>query len=159
MSISNTMRYGRQWAIGDPSFRSDNTVELEVYEVQKGEDMRIDLVIKSIYGEDSGDYYKDCDIILYINNIDNPLNIREGMKLLYPPSSTFDSFRYVEDLTPARKRNVSVKERLGVLNKTTRKDEKRKKFLESNYSLPPTVLKESRPGVVVTANEILVGGI
>jgi hypothetical protein len=30
-------------------------------------------------------YLHDVDIILYINNIDNPLSIKEGMLLRYPP--------------------------------------------------------------------------
>jgi hypothetical protein len=39
-------------------------------------------------------YLHDVDIILYINNIDNPLSIKEGMLLRYPPIGDMDKFRY-----------------------------------------------------------------
>jgi hypothetical protein len=156
VSIDRTRRYGRVWAIEVPSFISSETIVLEQYVVQKGEDMRIDLVVQSIYGEETISY-GDVDVILYINGIDNPINIREGMVLLYPPEADLLAFRY--EVEEASKTSKSVKERLGVLNQTTRKDEKRKKFLEADYSLPPVVLKESRPGVIITPTEILIGGV
>ena len=65
------------------TYQSDfNIVNYQQYEVQKGEEMRIDLVCQSIYG--SLDY---IDIILNANNIDNPLNIKEGFKHIF--KSTF----------------------------------------------------------------------
>lgn len=160
ISIQDTMRYGGKWAIGDPSFKSSTEIYLQSYVVQQGEDMRIDLVMESIYGDDGARSFKHADILLYLNDIDNPLDIREGMILSYPPMESLDSYRFVpEEEDENRKDRVSLKQRLAVVNKTTRKDEKRKKFIDANYSLPPTVLKESRPGVVVTPNEILIGGI
>ncbi len=156
VSIDKARRYGRVWAIETPSFTSNENIGLEQYVVQKGEEMRLDLVVQSIYGEYTSSY-KDVDVLMYINGIDNPLNIREGMVILYPNEAELDSFRYAVE--EAEKTNKSVKERLGVLNQTTRKDENRKKFLESQYSLPPTVLRESRPGVIVTPTEILIGGV
>lgn len=147
-----------RYDISMPSFTKDDSVRsLSVYKVQKGEDMRIDLVLMSIYDEYS---LKDLDVILHINDIDNPLNIREGMELFYPPADNdepFSGFRYYapnEEVV-----SKSIKARLGVLNKTTRKDENRKKFLDSNYSLPPTVMRESRPSVTVSDGNIYVGGL
>lgn len=156
VSIDDTRRVGGRWRIEDPSFRWVDTSSLQTYQVQKGEDMRIDLVMNSIY-EDDQDLQKNCDIILYLNGIDNPLNIREGMILYYPSAEAFEEIRYEE--LESNYVTKSVKERLGVPNKTTRKDNNRKKFLEADYSLPPVVLKESRPGVVITSSQILVGGI
>lgn len=138
-----------------PSFRIDGS-SLEMYTVQRGEDMRIDLVMKSIYDDIYN--FTDIDVILHINHIDNPLNIREGMIIYYPASQeSFDSFRHYESGNVAS--NKSVKQRLGVLNKTTRVDEKRKKFLDSNYSLPPVVLQETKEGVTIGATTIKVGGL
>ena len=94
---------------------------------------------------------------MYINNIDNPLNVREGMILYYPESSVFEGYRFYEEVSAAV--NKSVKQSLGVLNKTTRVDEKRKKFLDSDYSLPPVVLPESRPSVTMDEFKIKVGGL
>jgi len=117
--------------------------------------MRMDLVIKSIY--DDSFYIKDLDIILHINDIDNPLNVREGMVIFYPHVNSLDDYRHIE--VESNGSNKSVKQLLGVPNKITRKDEKRKKFLDSDYSLPPVVMKESRPGVIVTSTDIMIGGV
>jgi len=97
------------------------------------------------------------DIILYINVIDNPLNIREGMLIYYPERENLLNYRYYEndDDTVSK----SVQSQLGVLNKTTRKDENRKKFLDANYSLPPTVMKESKSAVTISGGNIFVGGL
>ena len=143
-----------KWNLNVPSFKMIQP-SLASYTVQRGEDMRIDLVMKSIYDDIYN--YKDIDILLYINNIDNPLNIREGMILYYPESSAFEGYRFYEEVSAAVKK--SVKQSLGVLNKTTRVDEKRKKFLDSDYSLPPVVLQESRPSVTMDDNKIKVGGL
>lgn len=156
VSIDKTRRFGTVWAIESPSFIFNEGIGFRQYEVQSGEEMRIDLVMQSMYGEESYSY-KDIDVILYINGIDNPLNIRKGMILFFPDEENLSAFRYEE--MESDKVSKSVKERLGVLNQTTRRDEKRKKFLEADYSLPPVVLKESRPGVIVTPTEILIGGV
>lgn len=156
VSIDQTRRLGGKWAIEQPSFIfNDPDVQFEEYEVQKGEDMRIDLVMESIYGGEVT--YANCDILLYINGIDNPLDIREGMKLKIPLPADIEEYRYEEP--EAELVAASVIQKLGVPNKTTRRDNNRKKFLDADYSLPPTVMRESRPGVVVTPTEILIGGI
>jgi hypothetical protein len=144
----------RKWDLNIPSFKVD-AAQLDIYVVQRGEDMRLDLVMKSMY--DDIYTFAQADIILHINHIDNPLNIREGMVLYYPPSESLDDFRYYESGNVAS--NKSIKQRLGVLNKTTRTDEKRKKFLDANYSLPPVVLQENRAGVTVGVSTIKVGGL
>jgi hypothetical protein len=143
-----------KWDLNVPSFKMIQP-SLASYIVQRGEDMRIDLVMKSIYDDIYN--YKDIDILLYINNIDNPLNIREGMILYYPELEAFEGYRFYEEVSAAVKK--SVKQSLGVLNKTTRVDEKRKKFLDSDYSLPPVVLQESRPSVTMDEFKIKVGGL
>ena len=79
------------------------------------------------------------------------------MILYYPDSSEFEGYRFYEEVSAAAKK--SIKQSLGVLNKTTRVDEKRKKFLDSDYSLPPVVLQESRPSVTMDDNKIKVGGL
>jgi len=155
VSIDKTRRFRGKWMIEDPSFWWLPTDNLNEYVVQKGEDMRIDLIMQSIY-EDI-DVLAHSDVILYINGIDNPLNIREGMVLYFPEMDALSNYRYEEEINHDITKNI--KERLGYPNKTTRKDSNRKKFLDADYSLPPVVLKESRPGVVITPTQILVGGI
>lgn len=153
-SFDDVRWVNNKWDLNVPSFKMIQP-SLASYTVQRGEDMRIDLVMKSIYDDIYN--FKDIDILLYINNIDNPLNIREGMILYYPESSAFEGYRFYEEVSAAVKK--SVKQSLGVLNKTTRVDEKRKKFLDSDYSLPPVVLQESRPSVTMDDNKIKVGGL
>ena len=55
---------------------------LNTYTVQTGEEMRIDLVMMSIYNDPY--VLKDTDIILFLNDIDNPLNINVGDVIRYP---------------------------------------------------------------------------
>lgn len=153
--INNSVDGWSRWDIFAPSFyNAININNLRLYEVQKGEEMRIDLVMSSIYDEYA---LKDLDVILYINGIDNPLNIREGMLIYFPEHEDLATFRYYDN--GGEVVSKSIKSQLGVLNKTMRKDENRKKFLDSNYSLPPTVRKESRPAVTESNGTIFVGGL
>jgi len=148
-------RYGNgKWDLSFPGISNINSA-VSSYTVQKDEDMRIDLVMKSIY--DNNYILSDIDIILYINNIDNPLNIREGMVLYYTSEESLDNYRLGEE--EAVSKNKSVKQQLGVLNKTTRVDEKRKKFIDADYSLPPVVKQQSSPSVTFDSESIKIGGL
>lgn len=153
-SLSEVRWINRKWELNIPSLKVGAS-DLESYIVQRGEEMRIDLVMKSIY--DDIFTFSQIDVILHINNITNPLNIREGMILYYPSSEALEEYRYYEDGSVAS--NKSIRQRLGYLNKTTRVDDKRKKFLDANYSLPPVVLPESRPSVIMDETKIKVGGL
>lgn len=128
---------------------------LSKYTVQDGEEMRIDLVMMSIY--DNVLSLKDTDIILFLNGIDNPLNINVGDEILYPPLDYMDNFRYYFENTQRAGENV-IKQ-LAVPNKTSRPDPARKKFTENGYSLPPVVLDESKPPVRLEGNKIVIGGL
>jgi hypothetical protein len=145
-----------RFLLEEPSFRYSPS-DFKVYTVQKGEDMRIDLVMQSIYDDPYS--FEHIDVILHINDIDNPLNIREGQEILYLDINSLDSYRYYPTESDRTKYNKSVQKALAVPSKSTRKDDNRKKFIEGNYSLPPTVLKESRPPVRIDSNNIIVGGI
>jgi len=134
-------------------FRTD--IDLYTYEVQKFEEMRIDSVMMSIYDDDES-LLPNSDIILYLNGIDNPLNILEGDILYYPDSSTFDSFR----MEPTKaSTTTSVASILSTPNKTTQKDKNRTNYLQNGYSLPPVVLEESKPPITLDNGKVLVGGL
>jgi hypothetical protein len=130
------------------TFQSRNDVELYQYEVQLGETMRIDLVCESIYG--SVDY---IDIIMHVNYIDNPLNIKAGTILFYPDISNVALYRIVEE----QKQNVQ--NQLINTNKTTRKDSNRGKYIQQGYSLPPVILDKPASSVRIEGNNIVVGGL
>ena len=66
-------------------YRDD--IALSEYVVERGFDMRLDLIFEKIYNLEPdvvGLYLVDMDVICYINNIDNPLNIKEGSVIKYP---------------------------------------------------------------------------
>jgi hypothetical protein len=121
-------------------------VQYAEYKVKKGEEMRIDLVCDSIYG--STDY---IDIILNVNKISNPLNIKEGVSIIYPLPQFIEDLRYQED------KKTQVQEAIANPNKATKSDPSRKKYIEQGYSLPPTVLNRSTEQVKVEGDNIKVG--
>lgn len=129
--------------------------DLGQYVVQQGEEMRLDLVMMSIYDDVST--LKSMDVLLFINNIDNPLNILEGDIIYYPPQDLLDSYRYFFE--PTTRAGENVRKALAVPNKTTKKDGNRRKFIENGYSLPPVVLDESKPPVRVEGDKIVIGGL
>lgn len=127
--------------------QSRNDVILFEYTVQSGEEMRIDLVSESIYG--SNEY---IDVIMHINNIDNPLNIKEGSTLLYPSSENINLFRISET------KKSSVQSTILNKNKTTRTDSNRQSYIEQGYSLSPVFLDTPSNPVQVQGNNITIGG-
>lgn len=129
--------------------------EFGIYEVKEEEFMRPDLLMKSLYDTTSTE---DLDIILYINDIDNPLCIRVGMPIYFPVNSKdLEFFRY--DLKSGDLSENNIKKQLIVPNKSTRKDSARKDYLENGYSLPPTVLDKPKEPVRIEGNNILIGGL
>ena len=134
---------------------TDIDKSLGMYVVQQGEEMRIDLVMMSIYDDVSA--LKSIDVLLFINNIDNPLNIMEGDVIYYTPLEVLDSYRY--SFEPSSRAGENVRKALAVPNKTTKKDGNRRKFIENGYSLPPVVLDESKPPVRVEGDKIVIGGL
>ena len=104
---------------------------LGTYIVQQGEEMRMDLVMMSIY--DDASVLKSMDVLLFINNIDNPLNIMVGDIIYHPPLDVLDSYRYTFE--PSSRAGENVRKALAVPNKTTKKDGNRRKFVEIFYFL------------------------
>jgi hypothetical protein len=128
------------------TFQSDFTsLRYQQYEVQQGEEMRIDLVCESIYG--NTDY---VDIILNVNEIDNPLNIKQGTILVYP-TGNIDSLRYSD-----KSKNTDV-QILGNSNKQQRKDNNRKKYVENKLTLPPTIMNQSTQQYDISSDVIILG--
>lgn len=150
----------------NPLFESRTSIIGDIryldYVVPKYQDMRIDLIFRDMYGFDgviSVDSLKDIDVILYINNIDNALNIKEGMVLKYPNSiEALSSFR-VEEEQQDNFDKKEVTEKLVFPNKSTRKDKSREKFKEDGYSIPPVVLSSPKPPVTIDNGQFSIGGL
>jgi hypothetical protein len=146
------------WNLFSPNIGFNYQADLYEYIVQKYEEMRIDSVMLSIYPNYNA-VLSDTDVILYINVIDNPLNIVEGMSIKYPQYELLDSFRIF--ISSDSKVGKNVRDMLAVKapNKGTRKDSSRKKFVENNYLLPPVVLDRTRDPVRNEDGKILIGGM
>lgn len=138
-----------------------DTIQLQSYIVKPEEEMRIDLILKGMYElEDDAVsvYFENIDIILTMNNIDNPLNIKSGQVLFYPPIADFDEFRIqVENDLSTQSRDTINK--LGVPDKTSRVDSSRKKYLAEGVALPPTVNPNPKDGATIKNGQFIVGGI
>ena len=109
--------------------------------------MRIDIICYKIYGTT-----EFIDILLNINKIDNPLNIKNGDFIRYPGINDIILFRVEEE---AQKQTV---QKLLNRNKATRKDDSRNKYIEQNYSLPPTILPTPTNAVNISGPDIIIGG-
>ncbi len=132
--IDNLLKKNNQYDLFTRTYKySSNGIKYSNYRVQKGEEMRIDLVCKSIYG--NIDY---VDIILNVNNISNPLNIKEGTIIIYPDQSNIELLRFKEKVTRDDAKIVSNP------NKSNRIDPTRQKYIEigsissspNNFNLP-----------------------
>ena len=128
------------------TFNSRVDVALSYWYVQPDEEMRIDILCNRIYG--NTDF---IDILLNINKIDNPLNIKSGDIIKYPGRNDIDLFRVVES-------QKQVVQKLLNTNKAPRKDTNRKDYIEKNYSLPPTVLPAPTNAVSLSGGDIIIGG-
>jgi hypothetical protein len=141
-------------------YRDD--IALSEYVVERGFDMRLDLIFEKIYNLESdvvGLYLVDMDVICYINNIDNPLNIKEGSVIKYPTDlGNIREFR-VLDIDQDLNNKSKIKERLSFPNKSTRKDKSREDFIKGGYSLPPVVLETPRPPVSIKDGKFSIGGL
>lgn len=146
--------------LSTPSFIYRSDISLNTYTVKREEEMRIDLIFKNMYGlepNEVGIYLENIDVILYINNIDNPLNIKSGISILYPAMEDLTKFRY--DLNQLEESKYSKKEKIIFPNKSTKKDKNRESFKANKYSLPPVVLDEPRPPVRIKDGRFSVGGL
>jgi hypothetical protein len=139
-----------------PQFFYTRKENLNTYIVQKGEEMRIDLVMLSMYNEDSL-VLSNADIILFINGIDNPLNIFEGDVLYFPQQSSLENYRYL--FSQGSQTGQNIIKALSVPNKTTRVDNNRKNFVDNGFVLPPVVLDETKSPVRLENGKIVIGGL
>ena len=131
----------------NPTFLMNSGFQLNIYNVLPEEEMRIDIICNNIYKN-----IDNIDVLLSINDIDNPLNIMAGDVLYYPDYSIINQYRI--NLSD----NITARNQLINSNKSTRIDSNRKTYIEQNYSLPPTVLETPDKAVKIQNNQIILGG-
>jgi len=138
-----------------------DAVNYGYYTVQEEDEMRIDLVFQKIYeltGSEVGVYLENIDVLLTLNNIDNPLNIIKGMVIKYPELGSFDSFRFAND-EESKSKKKSLAQKLGKPNKKTKTDPARKKYLENDFALPPTVNRKPKQAITIEGGQFKIGGL
>lgn len=130
----------------DPTFKMSEGYPVSIYVVPPENEMRIDLICLDIY-----DNIENCDFLLNLNNISNPLNIKENDNIKYIDSDAISNYRVkVIDNKESRKALLNVK-------KTTRKDDNRKKYINENNSLPPVIQEVPKSSIQVLNNQIIIG--
>ena len=130
----------------DPTFKMNIGINLQQHIVAPEEEMRIDLVCNNIYNST-----EQVDFLLDLNDIDNPLNIMEGDEILYASITAIPEYR-VKTID-----NNNARAQLLNANKSSRKDDNRKKYLEENYVLPPTFVETPEAPVKISNNQIIIG--
>ena len=141
-----------------PKLVMNPTVELAPYTVRKEQQGRIDKIMYDAYNTES---LVDVDVVLFINNIDNPLNIVEGQVLLLPTSSEgLPEFRYDSrfDKMDKKKRDEALGFPAAEPNRSKSVDPNRTKYLDKIY-FPPTVNPTPRAAVRTEGGNFLIGGI
>ena len=145
-----------------PTFIYNPSVNLLDYEVTRDDEMRIDLIFMNMYQYDISmlQYYLEgIDVVLFINNIDNPLNIKAGMVLRYPNPDDFGRFRYSDDMEDLSNDVTIQLATPNLPNKATKVDPNRQSYIENGYSLPPVVLDVPREPVRIQDGRFSIGGL
>jgi hypothetical protein len=130
----------------DPTFKMNIGINLREHIVAPEEEMRIDLVCNNIYNS-----IEQVDFLLDLNDIDNPLNIMEGDQILYASETAIPEYR-VKTID-----NNNARAKLLNANKSSRKDDNRKKYLDESYVLPPTFIETPEAPVKISNNQIVIG--
>lgn len=141
------IRQDNLYDLFEPTFKSRNGFQMQTYLVTKSDEMRIDVIANEIYGTPN-----EADVLLSINGIDNPLNIKEGDTIMYVNYDTLQEYR-VETID-----NKEASNKLLNANKSTRKDPNRKNYVESGLVLTPTVQEVPQPPVRIENTQIVIGG-
>lgn len=141
-----------------PKMVMNPTVELVPYTVRKEQQGRIDKIMYDAFNTES---MVDVDVVLFINNIDNPLNIIEGQVLMLPSNSEgLPLFRYDRrfDKMDKKRRDETLGFPAAEPNRSKSVDPNRTKYLDKIY-FPPTVNPNPRASVRTEGGNFLIGGI
>jgi hypothetical protein len=117
----------------------------KLYRVRKGQEMRMDLVSISIYGDP-----QYADFLCFLNSISNPLNVKESQLIIYVSEEEIDDYKL--RLQPEDQNQVATQP-----NRATRPDPSRQEYLDNNLSLPPNLLENPAEQVQVQGNAIRLG--
>ena len=126
-------------------FQKDESTNFKLYTVQRGEEMRMDLVSQSIYND-----IQYVDFLCNLNKISNPLNIKFGDIMLYVDEEFIERFR-------VKPKTQNVQQVIAKSNRGTQQDKTRQDYIENNFSLPPNVLERPAEQVLIKGSVIKLG--
>jgi len=126
-------------------FQKDESTNFKLYTVQRGEEMRMDLVSESIYND-----IQYVDFLCNLNKISNPLNVKFGDIMLYVDLDFIERFR-------VKPKTQNVQQVIAKSNRGTQQDKSRQDYIENNFSLPPNVLERPAEQVLIKGSVIKLG--
>jgi len=126
-------------------FQKDESTNFKLYTVQRGEEMRMDLVSESIYND-----IQYVDFLCNLNKISNPLNVKFGDIMLYVDLDFIERFR-------VKPKTQNVQQVIAKSNRGTQQDKSRQEYIENNFSLPPNVLERPAEQVLIKGSVIKLG--
>ena len=117
-----------------------------MYVVDSFNNMRLDQICYDIYG--SNEY---MDFLMFINDIINPLNVKDGDILIYTNQEDINNFKVDPEVVD------NIKNKLINLSKTTRTDKGKSNYNEKVTSLPPTVNQNPTPVITLDGTQVIIG--
>ncbi len=158
--LSNLFQPTIKHGVGGQQFAE---VKFGSYTVTESDEMRIDLILQNIYELDNidmVDFYQHVDVLLALNNIDNPLNIKKGTVMLFPTQiGQMELFRIEDEVDKVKSSRRGILNKLGVPNKQTRKDKSRSDYLNNGLALPPTAQSTPKTPVDIKNGKFIIGGL
>lgn len=145
-NLRRDSKQGNLYNLFEPTFRFKLGYDSAKIVVDADTAMRIDLVCNEVYKSTDR-----IDFLLSFNDIDNPLNIMEKDEIFFVSYLTIDDFRLTETDV------IETRSLLTNANKSTKIDQNRQKYIEDNYSLPPTFLPEPREQVRFEGDSLVIG--
>jgi hypothetical protein len=130
----------------EPTFRVLQNYQQNIFVADRDCEMRMDIVCDKIFNR-----VNSLDGILHLNDIDNPLNIMENDTIYFTSEEALNDFK----LNEVDKKEI--RNQLTNQNKTTKKDKNREKYVEDNFSLPPTVLPQPKSSISFEGDKIVLG--
>jgi hypothetical protein len=130
----------------EPTFQPLPGYQQNLFVVDRDCEMRIDIVCNKIFKK-----VDVLDAIMNLNDIDNPLNIMENDNIYFTSIDALDDFRLSEiDKKDTRNKLTNP-------NKANKKDKNREKYIENNFSLPPTFLPEPKSSISFEGDKVILG--
>ncbi len=136
-------RESDQYNLDQRTYNWSLSVPFEQYVVDRSEEMRIDLICQSIYGN-----IDNIGFLMYYNNIDNPLNIKSGDSIRFISEDLIGLFKISSDERTSR-------EFLEGLNRGSQVDPNRTDY--NNLSNNPTFNSQPVEQVVDRNGVIIIG--